>query len=1183
MVSSRQLLARATGPQKIFGRFYSNVAALQMYRNEVNIIKRNATDSDRYQKPAWSDLLTEDVEPQAYGERLFERLVDGLTQEHLQTERMVLRHYEWLVPDENTTPTQIAIYDALYHRAITVSNDQLSKILALEESTIMSPPSKEGHSFYFRAWEFKIIQLEELIEYWRQDEIHHAEVNEWQRTIDHCKRRGLTQDYVVTIRYWGTVEGPKRPIDRHLADVKERNSGILGEFLNHVEAWFPEIAAHAKVFLLPDAHHSGGQLNQLFAEDTERLLIALGHYPSSLNRQRGGQYSSFLPSSGDADLFRGLKTDFWNNFRSMAAVAPDEMVAQLDTHFNATQVYANDNPAESGTCRHEFTDGLRNMFKTQATPHQYSSYTIVVFIGKDITLDNFMSESSFLEGGSRAGVLTKDILLRIIGAEAQANDRSASVQAFNSQMSAFCFVDLWPWLWHKNIEQAIWILCQYLRIVRPLICASYSRIVNGIVRSDFQHENGVGMGAFTPLVAEATIQFYNDPQNDDETRENSAFINIPHIHPGRDKYGPQDIKLRRVFELTMYYTFLISHVATDVVDKHYKDSEQPTRLEICTEILDEVNKLKSKEPHRAFFKALKKAKAELVTHLTEGAGVRSAGAGYAAMADDVRPILNNAGSLKLARLGQAEGAPNSKDRLTQLESFWQMNMPDLHIAIPHLDENKNEWIQSLANLQLGQFFYLAVIGQAEPDEYTNQILSTFPPPWAQNGDDTWLNSKSERKNATLTAGLWLQQRPNAGKKLRRAFPQSFAPASEQQGRPIGLLATSGYGHIRLLTADGQKQTFRIQCKAAIPTSHLEMRALDFNELGINIVDSQGNVFRTQLAGTKMSAASIPWQAFQTNEDLRSLWQEICTMNSITIPVDAVPQQATRDWGSKGVAALTDKAKKEAPFQNKPPAEEDANHILVSFLDQRFPNGGNFQTISQSDYPKSTGDQDAFAEFLRQPHLVGHPYLEFWKSKFHIEKPTIAVLNKNIPIYRSCTKYVHNLISISRVNAQGKKLAVQDTILTIGPPGSALKDPFAEGSGQSCLTGKPSKKGEDDDGGEDGNGKPGPSKAAKKPSSRRRATEEEKEAETEPPPKKSGSKRRAAAEVAQDDEMTAPPSKKQRTIEQDDQAPQKRRTIVQNDDIDMDEPEEEQPKMSKLKRVKTTPTAGYRKSSSSKPN
>jgi hypothetical protein len=92
--------------------------------------------------------------------------------------------------------------------------------------------------------------------------------------------------------------------------------------------------------------------------------------------------------------------------------------------------------------------------------------------------------------------------------------------------------------------------------------------------------------------------------------------------------------------------------------------------------------------------------------------------------------LNRDGRLKLASLGQAEGAPQSAQRNEQLKTLWELNMPDLHLAIPHLPGNRTKWIKSFMGLQPGQYFFLTVLAQldiSEPDDYLVKLLSAFNP------------------------------------------------------------------------------------------------------------------------------------------------------------------------------------------------------------------------------------------------------------------------------------------------------------------------------------------------------------------------------------------------------------------------------------------------------------------------
>jgi len=292
-----------------------------------------------------------------------------------------------------------------------------------------------------RTWELTAEELAELIERLRQDDLQYQELDEWSEVLRIYSEQSEGAPVRFTIRYIGTVRGPGRPIDRHISDIKYRTGGILGEFLNAVETWFPHIAEKAAIYLLPDAYQDPDTAAH-FEEDTERLLIEFFHQLTLLNRQRGGYYSSYLPNDLDADTFRDFKTDAWSGFRQNCTVTSDKMLESLDAHFMSVQGYANDYPGESGTARHEFTDKLRDVTMKQATPHQYLGNTVLLFIGKDITLTDYCAEETFMTGGSRSGVLTRDIISCIVRAEAQANDRDYQLQAFRPDMSLWCFVDL---------------------------------------------------------------------------------------------------------------------------------------------------------------------------------------------------------------------------------------------------------------------------------------------------------------------------------------------------------------------------------------------------------------------------------------------------------------------------------------------------------------------------------------------------------------------------------------------------------------------------------------------------------------------------------------------------------------------------------------------------------------------
>jgi hypothetical protein len=180
-------------------------------------------------------------------------------------------------------------------------------------------------------------------------------------------------------------------------------------------------------------------------------------------------------------------------------------------------------------------------------------------LGNDITHHDFKRARSFLDGGSQAAEMTNGILQRTADSEAGSHDRSY-LRSIRYQLSFWCFAGLWPWLWHKNHEQAMFFLTRYMNIVHSLIAVSYGRPVTSITHADFAHTNNVDLSDMSPFidtVAKPSIYFYHDTEVSEQLREECAFVNIPHIDPSQDRYGTTDIRLRRVLGISMQETFVL--------------------------------------------------------------------------------------------------------------------------------------------------------------------------------------------------------------------------------------------------------------------------------------------------------------------------------------------------------------------------------------------------------------------------------------------------------------------------------------------------------------------------------------------------------------------------------------------------------------------------------------------------
>jgi hypothetical protein len=1032
------------------------------HRNEA--VKRLSTDPAKHymnavkkvklrSKTEPSQIFTDDITAETYGARLFGKLLTGLESHNLSTLHLALRHYEWLVPPRDASPDILAIFDQVSMAAPTVTHADLAKIFTMEESTVTSPLGIDGfHYFYIRELVFTGQELAGLINYMRASDDGFEECSEWNEMLQIYGTRGTNGFDTWTLRYVGTVEGPRRPIDRYNDDLEYQLVSILGEAYRAIESLHPHIMRDAKVYMLPDATLSPDSGAK--AEDTERPLIELFHHPSLLNRQRGGHNSSYVPTQDEANLFMALKTDAWQTFKLGAQMTPDSMEDALVAHFEKVQEYANNYPAETGTAVHPYTDRVRQVAFEQARPSQYQGTTVLAFLGKDITITDFIKAQSFWDGGSQASVLTKGILQRTADSEMASHDRGY-LRNIHNQLSLWCFADLWPWLWHKNQAQAMFFLCEYLNIIRPLVAVSYGRPVNSITRADFQHDNGVsksGSSPFTEIIAQSSIQFYDHHEHGGHPREECAYINIPHHHPGRDKYGQQDVRLRRFFEMSMQETFVIVDLALKTLDKHSKDVTPPSRLDLCKEIMHERNSLRKDAAYKAFSDALADARVQCKLYFSSS--VRSS-------TDDVRPVLDKDGRLTLLGLGRAEGQPSSDERFHQLDQLWEINMPDLHIHVAHSPENKDKWIGTFKDLQTGQFLYLAALAHCEPDEYFDHVFEKFAP---EGSDKLWFKDQRARGQAVLNAGLWvarkLENDEELKPRLRVHFPSAYIPASEMQNSPIGIVQSNGIARVRWKKDRDTNITVRVISKIAIPKMPHETRVLHFTQDGLDIIDAFGNPFRAIGRNGQPISATIPRAQFGDKPDLLSLWRAVLKAENITIPEEDDDDESaalTFDWGPKGVPALTQKSKSMQPRQNRPvPDPADANYILYKFLDEPdFRNGGVFDPTDAADKIGSPEHVKRLVEFVKDQQWAGHPYRDWWLSNFDRDRPETAILAKNIPVLRNCTSDRRHFKSATRKTGD-KPTRATSNLLVIGGPNSAFDDPFDAANGQSCSV-KPRKK------------------------------------------------------------------------------------------------------------------------------
>jgi hypothetical protein len=545
--------------------------------------------------------------------------------------------------------------------------------------------------------------------------------------------------------------------------------------------------------------------------------------------------------------------------------------------------------------------------------------------------------------------------------------------------------------------------------------------------SDFEHQLGLPSTSFTDHVGIPTIQYYSSADTNTGLRSpDDAFINIPHMHAGRDKYGAQDIKFRRLLHMTMQMTFVITQIAMDTIELlPESNTPPPTRLELCETIIASLNNLLNNTINgRVFMSRFKAAKRDAKQWLS--------GDEWRLVSEDVRPVLGISGGQRLAGLGKAVGEPDSLERRRDLNSLWETNFPDLHLIVPRDESRREEWMELFLPLQEGQFYFLAVLSRLPVDEHQKALLKTLRPDW--QGDDSWMANANDRTSVVLKSGLWAHKTRGFNRQGRlmrpsATHPDIWRPAKDMQGSPIGISVSKGKFVVRWLQPDGSKVSLRLNAAFAIPARSEETRALSFTKDGLDIIDADGTPIRSTAKGKNppLALASIPRTRFLSTEPkqlLIDLWKAVLACRGIdTGEADIVG----KDWPKgKGVDRIPRHAKAEKPRQNRPPEELDANYLLDCFLSERFPEGGLFRTAPSTRPGKddSTEDLQAFVAFIKQPEYRKHPYTDSWLADLDRPTPMVAVLESNLQVLRSMR------------SERDRAWSSTETKFLLGPPGTA---------------------------------------------------------------------------------------------------------------------------------------------------
>ncbi|OKO94545.1 hypothetical protein PENSUB_11812 [Penicillium subrubescens] len=956
---------------------------------------------------------------------------------HIDISGMVLERFNFILGNTDLSQEQSKVIHTLFVQPMLVTDTDLGKILRLKApqmgSSLNQSLAPREHAFYIRSWSMTPTQLYNISQYLQDDGKTFPELDEWKFTSFVARTRD------ITVRYVGSTNCVTTASRRFADDTNNKSKkSLLGAFQCCLEEKYPLISQKAKIHLLPDmsfdilgsGNHIGNQLN---ADDTESLLIHLLGSRSLLNLQLGGHHIRYLPSEEDEMIFENLDTSYFQKILSENSLFSNSEWSSVKNHF--AKMLTGDprlNEAVSKTAK----DAL----ESQARPYQYLGTTIVVFIGEELTDSHLKARCSFFDGKSKSSRLVRNLIYRIKHIE-EKNYIGDNVVPLQDISRAFPFLNVIPLPKYSATVKALDFLSAYFRCTRPIIVVTF-----GKVAASAMIFNLTKISAKSRLIKSfLTLGTHPLEIRSYDSDDNEAFIHIPLEHPGSHQYGPRSSVRLRFYYLTMQFAFFVASCAIEIVDTYPKCTKTPSRRELCTQILAHVEKaLKSGAGSyfqsnmiqaRKAAQAVENSDTHFQTDLFEYLYMRSSNwheskLAQTALCDSTARIHNSIGAVAtgpldfytpaifgkkngieildehtfshIASFGMSVGEAYSEKRRRDLDMVWARAQKELHWSIPHSEDKRNIWMEQFASLQPGQPYLLRALSQLTDGDYLKVLIETCP---KKRWYPTLPIEKYEKgvlSEGVVKCGFWLQKK-NV-RKSSTLFPSRFLTAKEMQGYPIAIKEDGAF-LLRWKHPDGSNKTLSLCARFAIPKGNRDSRALSFTEHGIDIVDASGRSLRSSnLWSEGISKASIPRSELHSRPSGRllvDLWttaRQDCGHSVAKEEIDGI----SKKWGAPGQKYLASNATKQQMLrQNCPPRENDANFLLVAFLDERFPDGGTLRTAPKAKVGDSTEDLQAFVQFCKRSEFSRHPYSSTWIGLLDRDAPLVGLLGKNIQIYRAC--------------------------------------------------------------------------------------------------------------------------------------------------------------------------------------
>ncbi|KAF8245580.1 hypothetical protein K440DRAFT_662751 [Wilcoxina mikolae CBS 423.85] len=815
------------------------------------------------------------------------------------------------------------LYLKLLDTLLLLSDDELCQLFELSTLSAASvADASMRQKFYLRSCTLTAGQLRTVITVWRRDYLNFEEADIWD---DYLKDPKIHGDTPLAIRYVGIAGSGKTGYHRFQEDLRYRKNGILLAFCNTVAVELPAVHVSWKVF----------EFKSAAVPKTEMPL---------------GQDQFFI------DTREMLCTPLFKRFAKIQQTGPDPtMDFDIEAWAEAMKTFADHFKQETRTDRYPLGVSWLERIIAEATPKSFSTGTsdgscevLFALVGKDITVEDFVDSKPFFASRSGAGASNYNsrsavVVINILSQLHALENGFGESLPMPFQPVIFPFVDLYPWIGHKKTAEMIEFLRQYFSITRPWIGIGLGHKVSSSMKGNFMHQYGMTRDRYIDYVGMPSVQYYDsswlNSENDDEPDPNTAFILIPHIHPGRDKYGNQPESLRRVLFLTWMVTIALADMLLGKLTERQLDSKgvqigPRDRASICRELLAE------------------------------------AGA-----------------SAPVARLGK-------------FPSTWKFGYPDLRIGFDGSEGDKEKWMKWANGVWEGKSFFASLIATTDFDKAKPELMTLLP---GENLGDPDVRKavfeKLERNirlrgsdpeivNSRRIVTLYWMDNGTKVKIPLRAPPSSVKDEGDRFIRfvdaGISLCGPNGQVFLPartpftvtwptselglLVNANNIKRCWERQTSKPWPQSLTSSGPPIPSPSQVPPTSLTAGIFPD--VSSSPTPLTNPSLAPSSSKDPASL--SAASSSSLSLPASF--------YGAKGKGPLKVGMSKASIAQySKPPLAGDATWIMNEFLDEVFPDGGKVFSATVGAWPEKDGEHIRllFSEFLHRSRYQSYPYRSEW--------------------------------------------------------------------------------------------------------------------------------------------------------------------------------------------------------------